>query len=90
MDVILWFCRTLYSYAFIRSLGPKVIMIGRMTRELISFMLIFLVFVFAYGVSTQALMYHNQIFDLSLLKNVFFPAFFVLGGEYEKEKMMEG
>lgn len=66
-------------------------MIRRMINELTFFMFIVIVFIFAYGVSTQALMYHNQEPDLSLLKNVFFPAYFVIGGEYyEREKLMEG
>lgn len=66
-------------------------MIRRMLNELMYFMFIVIVFIFAYGVATQALMYHNQEFDLSLLKNIFFPAYFVIGGEYyEREKLMEG
>jgi hypothetical protein len=45
----------------------------------------------AYGVATQALMYHNQEPNLELLKNVFFPAYFVIGGEYyQRETLMEG
>lgn len=56
-----------------------------------NFMLIVLVFIFTYGVSTQSLMYHNQKFDFNLLKNLFFPGYFVLGGDYyEREKLMEG
>jgi len=43
----------------------------------------------AYGVSTQALMYHNQRPGLELFKNVFFPGYFVIGGDYyEREKIM--
>lgn len=41
-----------------------------------------LVIVFAFGVSTQALLYPNQSLNDELLKNVFFPAYFVIGGEY--------
>lgn len=66
-------------------------MIRRMINELMYFIFIVIVFIFAYGVATQALMYHNQELDLSLIKNVFFPAYFVIGGEYfEREKLMEG
>ena len=39
-------------------------------------------FLFAFGVSTQALMFRGQELDLDLIKNVFFPAYFVIGGEY--------
>jgi len=37
---------------------------------------------FAFGVSTQALLYPNQSLNSDLLKSVFFPAYFVIGGEY--------
>ena len=65
-------------------------MINKMIRELMYFILIVLVFIFAYGVSTQSLMYHNQKLELALLKNIFFPAYFMLGGDYyEREKLMQ-
>ncbi len=50
--------------------------------ELSSFTLILLVCMFAFGISTQSLLYHNVTPDSNLLKNVFFPAFFIIGGEY--------
>jgi hypothetical protein len=50
--------------------------------ELMYFMFIVIVFLFAFGVSTQSLMYHNQELDAGLLKQVFFPSYFVIGGEY--------
>ena len=46
------------------------------------FFLIVLLFMFAFGVSTTALMFQNQDLDKHLLKNVFLPAYFMIGGEY--------
>lgn len=61
-----------------------------MLNQLAVFLFIVIVFIFAYGISTQALMYHNQELSFSLLKNVFLPAYFVIGGEYfEREKLMD-
>ncbi len=66
-------------------------MIRRMISELAYFMLIIIVFIFAYGIATQSLMYHNQEFNLDLFKNIFFGAYFVIGGEYfERDKLMDG
>ena len=45
-------------------------------------MALILVIMFAFGVSTQALLYANQKLNTELLKNVFFPAYFVIAGEY--------
>ena len=91
LDIFLWFYQGLDAYSFFRSLGPKIVMINKMIKELMSFILVVLVFLFSYGVVTQSLMYHNQKLDFNLIKNLFFPAYFVLGGDYyEREKLMEG
>ena len=37
---------------------------------------------FAFGVSSNALMFKNQTLDKNLLKNVFLPSYFMIGGEY--------
>ena len=50
--------------------------------QLLYFLLIVLIFMFAFGISTQSLMYSNQTLDKNLLANVFFPAYFFIGGEY--------
>lgn len=66
-------------------------MINQMVYELAYFISIILVFMIAYGVANQSLLYHNQEFDLELLKNIFFPTFFVIGGDYyEKDTIMDG
>lgn len=37
------------------------------------------------------MMYHNVPLDKELMKNVFFPAFFVIGGEYyTADSILEG
>ena len=50
--------------------------------QLLYFFAIILVFMIAFGVSTQSLMYRNQYPSLALFYNVFFPSYFVIGGEY--------
>jgi hypothetical protein len=36
---------------------------------------------FAFGVSTQALLYPNQDLDWALLGNVFLPSYFIMSGD---------
>ena len=56
-----------------------------------SFFVIGLIVIFAYGVTTQALIYPNRELDAQLLSDVFFPAFFIIGGEhYTRELLMDG
>lgn len=55
------------------------------------FLLIVVLFMFAFGVSTQSLMYHNQALNVNILKNIFFPSFFVIAGEYyTRDTIMAG
>jgi hypothetical protein len=44
-------------------------------------MSIVLVFMFAFGVSTQALLYPNQNLTSTVLGNVFLPSYFILSGD---------
>ncbi len=51
--------------------------------ELIKFLLFIIVFIFTFGVSTQALLFPNQNLDLTLLANIFYPSFLLMtGGDY--------
>ena len=47
---------------------------------MIKFLLFIIVFIFAFGVSTQALLFPNQNLDLTLLANIFYPSFLVITG----------
>lgn len=82
IDLIFWYLKTLVCFTPIKSLGPKITMIGVMTKELANFMPLILITMFAYGISTYALMYHNSPPSWSLLKKVFFPGYFIIGGEH--------
>lgn len=91
IDIIVWFVKSLKAYWFIRKLGPLLVMIERMTWHLFYFMILVILFMFAFGVSTQALMYPNQNLDKDLLKSVFFPSFFVIFKEYyTRKEIMDG
>jgi hypothetical protein len=57
-------------------------MIRQMAVNLAMFCLIILVFMFAFGVCVQSLMFPNQPLNRMLFSNIFFPSFFVIGGEY--------
>jgi transient receptor potential cation channel subfamily M protein 2 len=82
IDVMLWFLRCLTAYWFIKTTGPILVLIERMVWQLFYYSVILLMLIFAFGVSTQSLMFPNQKLDKTLLKNLFFPGFFVLGKEY--------
>ena len=82
VDIIFWYIRSLFMYSFIKKMGPMLVMIQILTRNLAFLFLIILVFIFAFGISMQSLMHPNKKIGSRLLKNIFYPSFFVLAGEY--------
>lgn len=70
--------RFLEAYWFLREVGPLIVLIQKMTVKLFYFFLVLLVFIFAFGISTQSLMYPNQRVDKYLLKKIFFASFFAI------------
>ena len=91
IDIIIWFVNGLKAYRFLKSVGPMMIMIKKMTFQLFYFIVVALAFIFAFGIATQSLMYPNQVLDKILLKNIFFPGFFVFGKEYyTRNEIMDG
>ena len=53
IDLFFWFIRILQVTSIISTLGPKIIMIERMLRDLMFFILIILIFLISFGIITQ-------------------------------------
>ena len=53
IDLAIWYFRLLHISICFRSLGPKLVMIKKMLKDLFFFILIITIFVFAYGISTH-------------------------------------
>ena len=86
-EMVLFKCDT-FSPLF---LIHKILNFDSKLKPLLVFLIIGVVFLLAVGVSTQALMYPNSDLDYDLLKNVFYPAYFIIGGEYYKlDDMLDG
>ena len=49
---------------------------------LVYYILIIIVFMMAFGVASQSLLYPNQVLNSKLLQNTFLPAYFIIAGEY--------
>ena len=91
IDIIFWYLKSLRAYWFLKNFGPMLILIEQMVLQLIYYTIILALFIFAFGVSTQALMYPNQKLDKNLLKNIFYPGFFVTAKEYyTRSSIMNG
>ncbi|RDD41213.1 Transient receptor potential cation channel subfamily M member 3 [Trichoplax sp. H2] len=76
------FCfRTLNIFSVSRHLGPFLVMINKMIKDLLKFLLLLAIFIIAYGVASQAILYPNSPWDWNLLRQIFYMPFFQLFGE---------
>ncbi|KAJ8310806.1 hypothetical protein KUTeg_012671 [Tegillarca granosa] len=89
LTLILHILRFLESLFISEDLGPKVIMIRRMLRDLLSFFLLLIVFMFSFGIAYQANQYPNSPIDFNLLNNIMFHPYFQIYGELFIEKWKE-
>ncbi|KAJ7363533.1 Transient receptor putative cation channel sub M member 7 [Desmophyllum pertusum] len=63
------------------NLGPYVVMIGRMTVDMLYFLLIMVVFLLAYGVAQQAILYPDEAASWSMVSGILFRPYFQVYGE---------
>ncbi|KAK3094835.1 hypothetical protein FSP39_006870 [Pinctada imbricata] len=78
---ILFYVRCLSLYTTNSSLGPKLVMIKKMIDELRMFLLVLVVFLLAYGVAAQALMFTEREPSWQILKDVIYYPYWQLYGE---------
>ncbi|XP_071947504.1 transient receptor potential cation channel subfamily M member 3-like [Antedon mediterranea] len=77
----LFYVRLLRMYAVSTNLGPKMVMIRKMIRELIFFLCILLVFMVGYGVASQSLLFPNQTNVSEAIVGIFYMPYFQILGE---------
>ncbi|CAH3032490.1 unnamed protein product [Porites lobata] len=80
-DVALWIMRLMHFFSVSKYMGPYVVMIHRMTLDLMYFLLIMVVFFLAYGIPQQAILYPNEGPSWSMASRVFFRPYFQAYGE---------
>lgn len=71
----------LHFYDVDHLLGPLSISIGRMLKDLASFIFILVVFLIPYGIVTTALLYPNELRFSECLEGIFFKPMLTLYGE---------
>ncbi|KAI0235846.1 hypothetical protein LSAT2_013619 [Lamellibrachia satsuma] len=81
LDMMLFYLRALHIFLVLRSLGPKLVMIKNMMVDMSYFIIILMVFVTAYGIALQAILYPNSELKFSLIGDIFKKAYFQIYGE---------
>ena len=93
-DYTLFIAHILYSLAFIalmsrtmdfysnsRRLGPKVLMVTKMFRDMIQFLFLLAIFILAYGIASQGILYPNEWRMTKILHNIVYMPYFQIYGE---------
>jgi hypothetical protein len=65
IDLIIWYFRILHSLLIFPELGPKLVMIHKMLKDLALFLPIYLVFFLAYGITIHGF-FQTHFFDLNI------------------------
>ncbi|XP_071480993.1 transient receptor potential cation channel subfamily M member-like 2 [Diadema antillarum] len=80
-DLMFFFVRMLNSFLVVKSLGPKLLMIGKMMVDLLLFCSILSVFLLSYGIASQAILYPNTSGVLEVIRGITYRAYFQVFGE---------
>ncbi|EGD73752.1 hypothetical protein PTSG_05446 [Salpingoeca rosetta] len=80
LAVNLWL-RLMRYYAVDHNLGPKLIMMAEMTKDVTTFVFLLLIFLVGYGVAAQVLLFPQTPFTEEKFVNVLFKPYFQIYGE---------
>ncbi|CAF4270745.1 unnamed protein product, partial [Adineta steineri] len=97
IDVELWWLRSLAFIIVIPFLGPHLVAIGKMLKDLSFFMCIIAIVMAGYGVASRSMVYYSNptlfndtttdtSFDgRSIFRQIIYPIYYLIYGEFGKE-----
>ncbi|CAF0816739.1 unnamed protein product [Adineta ricciae] len=102
IDLELWWLRSLSFIIVVPFLGPQLVAIWKMLKDLLFFLCIIAIVMIAYGVASRSMVYYPKVngfttdtggpidtrFDgRSIFRNVIYPVYYFLYGEFDNELM---
>lgn len=81
LDLICWYIRILELFQVSRNLGPFVVIIEKLVRDITSLIAFFAVFVLAFGVARQAILSPVEDPEWNLAKKAVMQPYFMIFGE---------
>eukprot|EP00054_Salpingoeca_dolichothecata_P012515 m.69394 g.69394 ORF g.69394 m.69394 type:complete len:1427 (-) comp19982_c0_seq1:42-4322(-) len=81
LNTILLFSRLARYYAVSEKIGPKLIMMRQMASDVLVFACLILIFLLAYGIAAQGLLFPDREFDRQTATNVIYRPYFQIFGE---------
>ncbi|XP_034045698.1 transient receptor potential cation channel subfamily M member 4a [Thalassophryne amazonica] len=81
IDFMVFTLRLIHIFAIHKQLGPKIIIVGKMMKDAFFFLVILAVWVMAYGVATQALLYPYDPRPDWIFRRVFYRPYLYIFGQ---------
>ena len=81
VGLIYWYVRILDIFAVNKYLGPYVMMIGKMVKDMAYFIVILLVVLMSFGVTRQSIRYPDGKPNWTLARDIFLKPYFMIYGE---------
>ncbi|UJR20243.1 hypothetical protein I4U23_023374 [Adineta vaga] len=88
LDLELSFIRSVLFIGIASNLGPKIVMIRKMTNDLLLFITIIVIFIFAYGITSRSMIAYGTIdFDgRKIFRDIVYPVYYFVHGSFDNER----
>ncbi|XP_041634525.1 transient receptor potential cation channel subfamily M member 4-like [Cheilinus undulatus] len=90
LDFVVFTVRLLHIFSIHRVLGPKIVMVRRMMKDLFFFLFFLAVWLIAYGVANKALLYSYDPSPIRILNQVFYQPYMYIFGQFPDINMDAG
>ncbi|XP_056286247.1 transient receptor potential cation channel subfamily M member 4-like [Pseudoliparis swirei] len=90
VDYMVFTLRLIHIFAIHKQLGPKIIIVGKMMKDIFFFLFFLMVWLMAYGVANQALLYSYDPNLERIFRRVFYRPYLHIFGQIPVEEMDVG
>ncbi|XP_054454358.1 transient receptor potential cation channel subfamily M member 4-like [Anoplopoma fimbria] len=90
VDYMVFTLRLIHIFAIHKQLGPKIIIVGKMMKDIFFFLFFLMVWLMAYGVANQALLYAYDPSLDRIFRRVFYRPYLHIFGQIPVEEMDVG
>ncbi|KAK5850774.1 hypothetical protein PBY51_001621 [Eleginops maclovinus] len=90
VDYMVFTLRLIHIFAIHKQLGPKIIIVGKMMKDIFFFLFFLMVWLMAYGVANQALLYSYDPSLDRIFRRVFYRPYLHIFGQIPVEEMDVG
>ncbi|XP_069138971.1 transient receptor potential cation channel subfamily M member 8-like [Argopecten irradians] len=89
INLVIFQLKIFRAYIVDQTLGPQVVMVKEMTASMLQFLLILLIFIVAYGTSSQALLYTERHPSWEILRDIFYQPYWTVYGEVGLDELTD-